>query len=341
MQNFTDLTVRSLPQGTYYDPRTPGFGIRIGKNRKTWIVLRGSREKRTQTILGHYPSLSLQDARKRALVALGSPLAPRDSPAFPEALEAFLAQDRWRPRSFAVLKSSLKHFQWTRPLDKITHEDVAQAIENIEGKTAKANALKDIRTFFNWCIPRYLQNSPAVGLKKPTLKPRDRVLSHDELRRVWIAASEMEEFGTIIRLCILTGQRRGELSSVRPHWIQERTLTIPATSAKNNREHSIPCSDSSLELLKRCPFSLKNWDAPKERLDKICGVSNWTIHDLRRTFATNLAALKVPIHVTEKLLNHVSGTTGGIVGVYQTFNYWDDQVEAVQKWETRLKSLVG
>jgi integrase len=75
-------------------------------------------------------------------------------------------------------------------------------------------------------------------------------------------------------------------------------------------------------------------------LQKTSQTSDWSLHDLRRTFATNLAALGVPIHVTEKLLNHVSGTTGGIVGVYQKHQYWDEQVAAMKAWEDRLQSLV-
>ena len=60
---------------------------------------------------------------------------------------------------------------------------------------------------------------------------------------------------------------------------------------------------------------------------------------MRRTFATNLAALNVPIHVTEKLLNHVSGTLGGIAGVYNRHSYWTEQVEAIQLWEKRLQEI--
>lgn len=66
----------------------------------------------------------------------------------------------------------------------------------------------------------------------------------------------------------------------------------------------------------------------------------WTLHDLRRTFATNLAALGVAVHVTEKLLNHVSGTTGGIVTVYQRHSYMDEMRTAVDRWEKLLEPLL-
>jgi integrase len=63
------------------------------------------------------------------------------------------------------------------------------------------------------------------------------------------------------------------------------------------------------------------------------------LHDLRRTCATNLAALGVPVHVTEKFLNHVSGTTGGIVAVYQRHTYLDEMRNAVEAWDSHLASI--
>lgn len=81
---FSDLTVRALKPGVYFDAKTPAFGLRVGKNRRTWIVLKGARSIKVR--LGHYPTLSLADARKKALIALGSPYAPSAAPTFPEAL---------------------------------------------------------------------------------------------------------------------------------------------------------------------------------------------------------------------------------------------------------------
>ena len=78
----------------------------------------------------------------------------------------------------------------------------------------------------------------------------------------------------------------------------------------------------------------------KQRLDEKVDCPPWVLHDLRRTFATRLAALGTPIHVTEKLLNHVSGTTGGLVGIYQKHLYWEEQVAAVEAWEERLGAIV-
>jgi hypothetical protein len=96
--HFTDLAIRSLPEGLYFDEATPAFGIRVGKTRRTWLVTKGARESRTKVRIGHYPALSLAEARRKALVALGSPLQSLKAPIFLEAREQFLDLHGPRPQ---------------------------------------------------------------------------------------------------------------------------------------------------------------------------------------------------------------------------------------------------
>jgi integrase len=341
----------------HFDTKTPAFGIRVGKLRRTWLVVKG--KNRTKVALGHYPAISLQDARKRAKLELATPSSTKPEITFPEALEAFLGQSRWRLHSKRVLASSLKHFTWKRLLSKITPEDVIEALDAIQAPSARAHALKDVRSFFNWCIPRYLSASPAQGIKMEKQPTRDRVLTDDELVRVWKAAEQIgHPFGTIVMLLILTGQRRTEIGSLKWDYIKNDRLTLPPAVTKNGREHSFPLGTLAISTLNsqsasarqrsatylfpahgKPEGSFKGWSNSLSRLHKLSTTSDWTLHDLRRTFATNLAALNVPIHVTEKLLNHISGTTGGLVGIYQRHQYWDEQVDALRRWEERVQFL--
>jgi integrase len=336
---FTDISIQKLPEGLHFDGKLPSFGLRVGKNRRTWLVIKG--EKRAKIRLGHYPALSLADARKRAMVTLGSPMEPAPAQPFPDALAAFLAQGKWRPRSKTVLESSLRHFNWKRPIDKITHEDVVTALDAIGGKSARAHALKDIRSFFNWTIPRYLKNSPCQGIKMHSQPSRARVLTDAELKAVWNAAKSMGRYGYIVQVLILTGQRRGEIASIQSDMILAESATLPGWLTKNKREHSFPITPLMRELLIKCmepePF---DWQRSKIKLDKASGVGNWTLHDLRRTCATGLAAIGVQIHVTERLLNHVSGALSGVALVYNRHSYWTDLVAAVQAWQKKVESIV-
>ncbi len=231
-------------------------------------------------------------------------------------------------------------------------------LDGIESKSARAHALKDIRTFFNWCVPRYLPSSPAVGIKMEKQPSRDRVLSDAELKAVWIAAEQMGQFGVIVKLLILTGQRRTEIGSLKWDYIKGDRITLPPEVTKNGREHSFPLSQAGSGSLSSHtavspsrPFgflfsasspatsSFSAWSKSHAQLLKLSGTSGWTLHDLRRTFATNLAALGVRQEVTEKLLNHVSGQVSGVAAIYNRHSYWNEQVAAMQAWETKLLSI--
>jgi integrase len=351
---LTDLAVKALRPGVYFDTKTPSFGIRVGKNRRTWIVLKG--ENRTKVRLGHYPAMSLQDARKKAFTTLGSPLEPPPAPPFVEARDQFLethgATLRLKSR-YQLTRTLRRHFHWKKAVDKITHADVADVIDRIKAKSEAAHALKDIRTFFNWCVPRFIPHSPCEGIRMPPQKSRDRVLADEEIMSVWHRADELGyPYGTIVKLLILTGLRTGEVAALGWNWIDGATLTIPATIAKNGRSSTVPIGPMTKSVVESVHkrgallFPARGYDdkpfqgfgVSKIELDT-CGVRNFTHHDLRRTFATNLAALGTPIHVTEKLLNHVSGTTGGIVAIYQRHSYMDEMRVAILAWENKLASL--
>ena len=359
MPNLTDLTVRNLPEGLHLDTRLTSFGIRVGKTKKTWIVIKG--QNRTKVSLGHYPAVSLHDARKKALVALASPeeAADRVVPKpFLEVVEMYLEQQAatLRPLSLYQINRTLRrHFKWRKQLHQITHNDVSSALEAIEAPSERAHALKDLRAFFNWCIPRYLKTSPCVGIKKPPQKSRDRVLSDEELCKVWRQAQSIGyPYGTIVQLLILTGQRSGETAALRWEWIQGDTITIPASVTKNAHATTFPIGPVTKALVGSVPHlgpllfparghrgkPFTGFGVSKIALDK-CGVKNFTHHDLRRTFATNLAALGTPIHVTEKLLNHISGTVSGVAAVYNRHAYMDEMRAAIDAWEKRLSYILN
>lgn len=328
----------------YFDDKTPSFGIRVGKNRKTWIALKGP--NRTKVRLGHYPALSLADARRKALITLGSPLHRTTGPRFEAARDEFLALDRWRPRSkYQIQRTLRKYFHWQKTLDKITHNDVASVIDSIKAQSEAGHALKDIKTFFSWCAPRYIPHSPCEGLKAPAkYTPRQRVLSTDEIRAAWTIGGRL---GAIIKLLLLTGQRRNEVISLHSDFINGDLITLPAALTKNGREHLFPHGKFTREILNGLPtegllFPGEN-GSPYRGIDKAKNALHvsWTLHDLRRTFATLHAQIGTPIHVTEKLLNHVSGSHSGIVAVYQRHTYLPEMREAVDKYEKWLISLLS
>jgi integrase len=371
--HLTDVVVSRLKQpGTYFDENTPAFGIRVGKNRKTWIVIRG--RERSRTRIGRYPAVSLAEARKKALVLLGSPIeAQPEVPKFSFALAQFydVHVPTLKPSTQYQVKWILdryfaKRFKHKR-LDEITHNDIACVTDSLAKATPSQawHAFKDARTFFRWCVPRYIKHSPMEGLKSPTkYVPRRRFLTNTELVSVWGAAGSVGyPFGTALQLAILWGTRWGETISCRRGFIshKERTITLPET--KNGTEHHFPYGEMTTGILETIPrfnstdllFPGRGMVGPwngkgkaKWEFKEICKIAPWQILDLRRTFATKLAEMKVPPHIVERLLNHKLGTlkTQGVItavaDVYNRALYLDEMREAIeQKWEPFLQDLLA
>ncbi len=335
--HFTDMTIRTLAEGIYFDDRTPSFGIRIGKHRKTWLVIKG--KNRTRVRLGHYPAMSLSAARRAALHALGNPLQASAAPSFHEARCEFLQQGHWKSRTAREVERLLiKHFDWQKTLDKITPSDVVAAIDAIPPKAEASNALKYIKSFFNWCVPRYLPHTPCTGIKPPSrYVPRERLLTNDELVAIWRAADTLGQYGKQVQLLVLTGQRCNQL--LQPYSVCDGTLTFPPASMKNNRSHTIPLGTLTASLLGGTPVPFHS--SKKAQLDRLSGVTGWTLHDIRRAFASGFASLGVALPVIERLLAHRSGSFAGIVGVYQRYDFLPEMRAAVQLWENHLASLLA
>jgi integrase len=253
-----------------------------------------------------------------------------------------------------------RHFrQWEKKdLGDITPQHINQTIDHLlTTPTERYQAFKELRTFYRWCVGRqYVLTSPCEALKAPAKpKPRARVLSDDELVRVWRTADQTRRpFGLIVKMLILTGQRRGEVAKLRGDYFasDKNTITLPDFLTKNGREHIVPYGPMLSNLLEglprlgwlfpaRCkPQNAFNGFGPcKEKFDKKCGV-DFDLHDLRRTLATKLAQLGVAPHVIERLLNHVRGQISPIAAIYNRHSYLPEMREAVATWEAHLSSLL-
>jgi integrase len=370
---LTDLSVKKLkaPEKgriTYNDDALPGFGVRLSSSgAKSFVLLVGRSRKRVT--IGRYPTVSLLEARAKAREVVAGHVLGKDEAAklkFEDAIPLFIKShygDSYaKPRTRDEIERLLRrHF-----LPKFRHDQVAavksQAVAQIidglcDTPSIAHHAFAAIRMFFRWADGRgYVIRNPVAGLRAPRQgPPRERVLSRHELKAILKAAYASDTtFNRIVRLLILAGQRRGEIAALDPAWVdfEKRNVTLPAALTKNKREHVVPLGALALAALREVedgelffpgrgtdtPFD--GWSKCKPKFDEACPLPHWTLHDLRRTFATNLAALGVAVHVTEKLLNHVSGSTGGIVAVYQRHSYEAEMRAAIELWERFVAGLL-
>jgi integrase len=252
-----------------------------------------------------------------------------------------------------------------RPVDLILPADVSQAIRAIveRGTLAQAhNAFANLRNLFNWAIGtgEYgIKESPLVNLSPKALigerVVRQRVLADAELRAVWRAAGELGyPYEGVFRLLILTGQRETQVSALA--WseidVDKALWTLSPSRMKSDAAHLVPLAPMSTGLLRSLPrwtkgdfaFSTREGRMPvngfskaKARLDRLSGVENWIIHDLRRTVRSHFSALPVQDIVRELVIAH---TKKGLHKTYDLYLYLDEKRECLELWEKRLMSIV-
>lgn len=267
----------------------------------------------------------------------------------------------------------LKAYFGSTRVDNITTADLRACFDNIPGEriATRKNVDASARVFWRWAIERDLvQHNLFLAIKSPaTTASRDRVMSDDELALVWRGTRKMSyPFAPIFRLLILTGQRRDEVSAM--DWSEvskdEKQWRIPGTRTKNGLEQIVPLSTDVIAELKAIAGKEK-WpqtglvftvtgktpvsghSAAKRRLDATIlemateagfgPPSAWRVHDFRRTVATGFQRLGIRLEVTEAVLNHVSGSRGGIAGVYSRHDWADEKRVALGKWAEHVASL--
>jgi integrase len=360
---FSDTKLRSLPspargQAAYWDDKLPGFGIRVSQGGSKTFVLKRNNSLIT---IGKFGILSLAEARSEAKhlsaeFTLGKVRPPSIS--FPAAVEEFLDEKaaRRRPITVADHKRHLGLLAFKGPLADVGQADLSRKLKPLP-RSEFNHRLSCAKTFFTWAQKkRYITDNPTSGFTPHTIASRSRVLTDDELKAVWIAAEQIGgHFGTIVKLLILTGMRRGECAALQTAWIQNSTITLPREATKNGREHTFPIGPLGSSIIKSlsAPQGLifatrgdpairfNGWSKCKTALDKLANIAPWTLHDLRRTFATDLAQMGVAPHVVERLINHVTGTISGVAAIYNRNKYLPEMCEAVQLWEAKLDSIVG
>jgi integrase len=283
--------------------------------------------------------------------------------------DEYLAEQkmRLRPRTYPDLERHLiKHAKVLHelPLAKIERRNIAAVIAAVaknSGLVTGNRVRTSLSSFFGWAIQRGLvETNPVINTARNKEHSRERVLLPDELHTIWNALPE-NQFGAVIKLLALTGQRAGEIAALRWSEIGSGMIVLAAERTKNHRPHTIPLSKPASAIIARQqardgrdlifgrhagggPFS--GWSRAKDELDarikEVTGkpLPHWTPHDLRRTAATGMAELGVQPHVIEAVLNHVSGSKRGVAGIYNRSSYEREKQQALDLWAEHLIAVV-
>jgi len=287
-EKLTDRRVRAAkaePGGRLelWDANMPGLGLRVapetpqGPGTKTWFVRYRVAGAQRRMKLGTYPALSLSAAHDAARdifkqVSKGEDPAVAkcvEPPAAPETFaavaEEFITRHvrvKNRPVTAKgaerIIRVELITAWGTKPIESITRRNVIDLLDTIvdRGTPIWANrTLAAARKMFNWCIERdIIKTSPCDRVKPPGNETeRQRVLTDEEVRVIWQAAESLgPAFGPIIRMCLLTAQRKGETTAMR--WkdldLEKMVWTIPREVTKGDRAHEVPLSSLALKVLR-------------------------------------------------------------------------------------------
>lgn len=408
--NITKRTVDALTPGSaaafLWDSDVKGFGVKVtptGARRYVYQYRLGGRESKVRRFtIGQHGPWTPDAARKEAkrlsqLVDQGVDPAALTSArrreavelAFPTYLERFIGEylkPNWiggHELAAGILRRDALPILRRKSLSEITRTDVTAVMDRLAGRPAtRRNAFAALRALFKWAVNRGdISASPLRDMEAPPAPAsRDRVLTDQELGRVWLAASQAGyPFGTFTRLLILTGQRREEVAALEWSELNRAAAlwTLPAARAKNDKVHDVPLPLGAVALLdgiagRARPASeavawptrgyvftmtgnkpITGYSAAKKRIDRLIrslpvasgddhgmDLAPWRFHDLRRTLATGLQKLGVRFEVTEAVLNHLSGSKAGVAGVYQRHDWAAEKRDALTAWAAHVAEAV-
>lgn len=388
MTKLTEVSVAGItvPAGKaeiiVFDAALPGFGVRkLVSGRATYMVKYEIAGRQRKVTLGVVVPGKCAEMRHKAADILSKARLGRDTAGelkaaakarsvatMRELIPRFLKAKEGRGSAEYHYQLSLFLNRYWQPLHKFETSEIERRhivvvldkLAGAHGKVGADRAKSALSVFFAWSIEHgYRDTNPAANISKRAASgSRERVLTQPELIAVWNACGDAWEYGRIVRLLILTGQRREEIGGLM--WpevnFDKAQIELPPARTKNKRPHLIPLSDEAVAILKAIPRwagrdlafgsgagGFSGWSKAKQHIDaKLPGMAQWRVHDLRRTFVTMISEQGfAPPHVVEALVNHVSGSKAGIAGVYNRAVYAAEKRQALDLWSAHIGALVS
>jgi integrase len=379
-QRLTDKQVASLPRKAkrYFhpDPEMPGHGIRIYPSGPSafYVIARDTFRKQRWVRIGGTAELSIEQSREQARTVirrLRAGLEPFEAPKPTPDSVADVARE-WVTRY--VRKNGLRTADemerilaryvlppwYKRPFAEIKRSDVARLLDAIEDKhgahTADA-ALAVLRAISTWYGERDDDYTPIRGLKKRVpehARKRSRILSDDELHRVWLTAEADDgPFGAFVRLALLCGQRREKIARMR--WIDiapDSIWTIPTEAREKGNPGTLKLPPLAMAIINVQPHfagspfvftgrhneAMSGFSRRHDAFKKQCGVSGWSLHDLRRTARSLLSRTCVRPDIAERILGHSVG--GAIAQIYDRHDYSSEIADALRRLAALIEAIV-
>jgi integrase len=380
-RTLSDRGVAALkPRAQRYafpDPELRGHWVRIQPSgvKSFATVARNPAGKQVWATIGNTDAMSIDQAREKARIVLervrtGLPAFEAPAPE-PESYQAIAEQWLLRHGEAKALRS-LKNIKrllhahvfprWAgRAFLGIRRSDVAALLDTVEDDHGARQAdlvLTVVRSIANWYATRNDDYMPPVvrGMRRqnPKQQSRARILDDDEIRAIWKAAGDAGRFGAILRLCLLTAQRRTKVSEMK--WADislDGVWTIAQKAREKDTAGEVQLPGLALDIIRTQPriadnphvFAGRNggpfsgFSVTKTAFDaKLPALKPWVIHDLRRTARSLMARAGVRPDIAERVMGHA---IAGVESVYDRHHYRDEKADALVRLATLLDGIIN
>jgi len=384
---LTDPFIRNHPEPEkrleIYDKHTSGLAVRITKNgSKSFVYRYRFNDKVKRFTIGRFPKTSLADAREEV-----KELEYKVNHGTDPLEEKKAKKSRPEPKKFEYLANQFKK-KHIPTLKESTQQSYTERIENQMIPAFKGMAIKDmtrsiiielleeiaierespyqsnriraiLSSMFSFGVQREIAEYNPVKTIQPLGKEekRDRVLTEDEIKKLWNGFSTIKQpTGSLFQMLLLMGQRLGETRRMKWEYLDNDIWTIPKELTKAKREHVLPLpplamqiieglkndSDYVFESYRKPGHAIKSVHTSFNQLQKDLAIDDIRIHDLRRTAATYMAELGTDRTILGKVLNHkgLAGDTQ-VTARYDRFGYLEKKEIALNKWAIGLHGIIN
>jgi integrase len=377
---LTDKMVAALPRQAqpYFhpDPELPKHGIRVrpqGPGAYT-VITRDPLKKQRWVKIGSVAELTIAEARDQARTVIrrveaGLEPFPAPKPK-PETVAAVAANwlhrhvEKKKLRTAAERRRLIEKYvlpHWgDRSFVEIKRRDIAGLLDHIEDKHGAAMAdqvLSVLRAVASWVqsrdetyTPPFTRNMRRVPAHD---RKRSRILSDDELRRVWHTATDAGVYGAVIKLLLLTAQRCEKIASACWSDIKDGTWTIRTAPREKGNPGRLQLPKQALAVLRDIPRFVGNdfifaghgnrqhvfsWVRQKAALDRASGVRDWRVHDLRRSARSLMSRAGVATEIAERVLGHARPA---MESTYDVHSYDSEKASALAKLANLIERIVS
>ena len=375
-KSLTDKGAAALkPRAARYalpDPELRGHYVRVQPSgAKSFVtVARGPGGKQVWTTIGAADAMSIEEARGRARETLGRVRAglaatKAKGESFSDVAANWLKRHvaakglRSRPEIERLLARHILPAWNDRVFVSIRRSDVAALLDEVEDDHGARQAdyvLNVTRAIMNWFAARHDDYNPPIvrGMRRqsPSAQARAKILSDDEIRAIWQEAEKGGPYGGIVRLALLTAQRRTKIASMK--WTDvsvDGEWTIPKEPREKDTAGNLVLPEAAIAIIEaqdrmgdnhyvfagRGDGPLNGFSKSKRRFDEVCGVSGWRLHDLRRTARSLMSRAGVRPDIAERVMGHA---ISGVEGVYDRHAYTDEKADALRRLAALINAIV-